>query len=127
VRPRLTPGGRVAALPTALVVSGAALVFGGSLVPHYDTTFFEVSSGFSVVVPLVLVGLSWPVLGPGGDAASRRQAAAAAVTATLLSLVASIPALTSGQITAFWIGAAGHVALVAGILLAVRADLAPQP
>jgi uncharacterized caspase-like protein len=127
VRPRLTPGGRVAVLPTALVVSGAGLVFGGTLVPSYDTTFFEISRGFSVVVPLVLVGLSWPVLGPGGDAASRRQAAAAAVTATLLSLVASIPALTSDQITAFWIGAAGHVALVAGVLLAVRADLARQP
>ena len=41
---------------------------------------------------------------------------AAAGTAAILHVVGSIPALTSGQVTGFWLGAGGALIVLAGVV-----------
>jgi hypothetical protein len=127
LRPRLSVRGPFRLAPTLLVVGGAVVNLAGALIPFSDTTYFEITSGLTILFTLSLVAFPWPLLGPGGDVPSRRLATALAATATALLAVSVIPAYTSGQTTGFLLGAGGALIVLAGIAAAAVPRPGAQP
>jgi hypothetical protein len=119
-RPEMSPRRIIPAAAATLVGVGAVFVAIGISVTSASMSWLEVTHGLALLAPLGLLVLAWPALAGGGDA-SRWPVGMAGITAAVLGIVDSVPALQAMDTASFTIGLVGEVTYAAGVAFAAAA------
>jgi len=110
--------------PAAIaVLAGGVLLIVAENVKHADGYSFFTVTGLAFLGPLVAVALGWLAIAPAADPSYRPFFVTMASTYALLSIMATLPALTHGDSAAHFLTAlAGDALVLAGIAAATWAD-----
>jgi len=117
-RPTGRPTRRVHAPAAGLLLAGGALAVAHICVGLYGVTWLEVSRGFGMLGPLMVVALTWLALSTG-DPPTRAFLACAAGTYVLLSVLDNAETWANDLHSAFVLGMTGYALVLAGLALGV--------
>jgi hypothetical protein len=110
--------------PAAIaVLAGGVLLIVAENVKHADGHSFFTVTGLAFLGPLVAVALAWLAIAPAADPSYRPFFVTVASTYALLSIMATLPALTEPASAEHFLSAlAGDALVLAGIAAATWAD-----